>query len=72
MPNEKTLETFFKYFVIGFIFCLFRVDLTKNYVDVLVDLFVTFFYCMIVGVWGGLGAMFGHIISVIIRKKLKK
>ena len=72
MPNEKTLETFFKYFAIGFILCLFKVNLDKGYKEIIVDLFFTFFYVSIVGVWSGVGAMFGYIISVYLKRKLKK
>jgi len=72
MPNDKSLQNFFTYYVIGFAFCLFKVDLDKSYRDIIVGLFLTFIYCNIVGIWTGLFGMFGQDLYFYIKRKLKK
>lgn len=72
MSNDKSLFNFFRYYTIGFCICIFKVDINKDYKDIIVDLFLTFIYCNIVGIWTGVFSMFGQDLYFYLKGKLMK
>ncbi len=73
MAHEKSLFNFFRYYTIGVIICAIRVNVEyENFPKMLWELFITFIYCNVIGIWGGLAAMFGQDLYFYLKTKIKK
>lgn len=58
--NHNSVKRFFKYMVGGFLISSIRVSLTgMNTMQIINDIFITFWYNVIVGIGTGIAAMVG-------------
>lgn len=72
MPN-KSLTNFFKYYLMGFVVCALKVDVSdKKMAQILWELFISFMYCNIIGIWTGIAGMFGQDLYFYIKQKFSK
>lgn len=72
MSGDKSLRTFFRYMLIGFVVSSIRSDISHvPLIAVVKTLFLTFMYNFIVGIWFGLTAMFGMDLYEFLKKKLR-
>lgn len=73
MSGDKSLRTFFRYMIVGFIISSLKTDLSNvPLFEIAKDLFYTFMYNFIFGIWFGLTAMFGIDLYGFLKKKLHK
>jgi hypothetical protein len=69
MGTNKSLNTFFKYMLVGFVISSVKVDLSGvPLIKIVETLFFTFMYNFIVGIWVGLAGMFGIDLYALIKK----
>jgi hypothetical protein len=69
MGTNKSLNTFFKYMLVGFVISSVKVDLSGvPLIKIVETLFFTFMYNFIVGIWVGLAGMFGIDLYAFIKK----
>ena len=66
---NKSLNIFFKYLIVGYLLALVSVDLSKtDGVTIVLNSFIKFMYCFIVGIFIGMANMFGTDIYLWLKK----
>jgi len=70
---NKSLTNFFKYYIVGFVVCALKIDTVgKEMSDILWELFISFMYCNVIGIWTGMAGMFGQDLYFYLKKKYTK
>jgi len=71
-PERNSLVVFFRYLIIGFLVSSFKNNIIGiPPLQVLNNLFLSFLYNFIIGIWVGLAALFGNELFFYIKKNVR-
>ena len=72
MQKDRSLITFFRYLIVGFLISSVKNTYTAmDIFEVINTMFLSFLFNFIVGIWTGLAGLFGTELYFYIKKNLK-